>query len=422
MTLSPLKSRAQKGTQLPWSEGVNWQLITLVLLLSSIGWVMVTSASMTFAEANYNDGWYFAKRYAIYWTLGLIGAVLVAAVPVPMWEKHGSLFLVLALVMLTLVLIPGLGKRVNGSQRWLQIGPLALQASEMVKFCVIVFYASFLARRGEETLADWRGVFKPLLILGMIVFLLLLEPDFGASVVMAGTVMAMLFVAGVRLWQFMILLVSALGGMMLVATLSPYRMQRLITFLDPWADQFNSGYQLTQSLIAFGRGEWFGLGLGNSVQKLFYLPEAHTDFIFAIIAEEFGLFGVVAVVGIFIALVVCVLNIAQRAMRSGQVFASFATFGVAVMFAAQAFINVGVASGLLPTKGLTMPFISYGGSSLLVSCALMALVLRIDWELYRNNFAEEKKQKQKQMKARRSSKAPRIDEDLPVLTDMVEAA
>ncbi|NHO65079.1 putative lipid II flippase FtsW [Aestuariicella hydrocarbonica] len=362
-------------------DAVNWQMLTLVMMLSSIGWVMVTSSSMTFAEATYGDGWFFAKRYALYWCLGILCAVLVAAVPTVIWEKYGSLFLIGALLMLVLVLIPGIGRKVNGSQRWLQLGPLGLQASEMVKFCAIVFYASFLARRGQETLVDWHGVFKPLLVLGVMIFLLLLEPDFGASVVLAATVMAMLFVAGVRLWQFIILFVAALGGLMLIATLSPYRMQRLITFLDPWADQFNSGYQLTQSLIGFGRGQWTGLGLGNSVQKLFYLPEAHTDFIFAIIAEEFGLVGVAAIMGIFIALVICILNVSQRAMAGGKVFASFATFGVAVMFAGQAFINVGVASGLLPTKGLTMPFISYGGSSLLVSCVLMALVMRIDWEL-----------------------------------------
>lgn len=368
-------------TSTDWLDGVNWQLLTLIMALSSIGFVMVTSASMTFAEANHHNGWYFALRYAIYWALGMAVALLIAAVPVRFWEKYGSTFLIVALVLLTLVLIPGLGRKVNGSQRWLQLGPVGVQASEVVKFCVIVFYASFLSRRGQETLSDWRGVFKPLLILGLMIFLLLLEPDFGASVVLSCTVMAMLFVAGVRLWQFVLLFALALAGLMSVAVLSPYRMQRLITFLDPWADQFNSGYQLTQSLIAFGRGQWTGLGLGNSVQKLFYLPEAHTDFIFAIIAEEFGLLGVMAVIGTFIWLVVCVLNVSQRAMAKGNIFASFATFGVAVMFAGQAFINVGVASGLLPTKGLTMPFISYGGSSLLASSALLALVMRIDWEL-----------------------------------------
>lgn len=384
-SLKPYLASAQRLTtqwfSSHWIEGINWQLLTLIMMLSSFGFVMVTSASMSFAEANYASEWHFAVRYAVYWAMGMGCALLVAAVPTRFWEKYGSLFLILALVLLTLVLIPGLGRKVNGSQRWLQLGPVGVQASEVVKFCVIVFYASFLARRGQETLGDWRGVFKPLLILGMMIFLLLLEPDFGASVVLAGTVMAMLFVAGVRLWQFALLFAAALGGLAAIAVLSPYRMQRLITFLDPWADQFNSGYQLTQSLIAFGRGEWTGLGLGNSVQKLFYLPEAHTDFIFAIIAEEFGLMGVIVVIGTFIALVICILNISQRAMVADKIFASFACFGVAVMFAGQAFINVGVASGLLPTKGLTMPFISYGGSSLLASCALLALVMRIDWEL-----------------------------------------
>lgn len=364
-----------------WQEGVNWRLLLLALILSSIGLVVVTSASMSYAEGTYGDVWYFCKNYLVYWTLGVIGAFMIAAVPVNIWENYGGLLLILALLLLSTVLIPGLGRRVNGSQRWLQIGPLSVQASEVVKVCVIVFYSSYLARRGAEMLEDWRGVFKPLLILGIIVFLLMLEPDFGASVVLIGTVMAMLFVAGVRLWQFILLFVVALGGLALLATQSAYRMKRLITFMDPWADQFDSGYQLTQSLIAFGRGEWFGLGLGNSVQKLFFLPEAHTDFIFAIIAEELGLVGVVAVIGIFILLIVTILNVAKKALLMDKKFSSFAAFGVSIMFIGQAFINLGVASGLLPTKGLTMPFISYGGSSLLATCALLAIVMRIDWEL-----------------------------------------
>lgn len=364
-----------------WQEGINWQLLLLMLMLSSVGLVMVTSASMSYAEGIYGDAWYFSKNYLVYWSLGVLGAFMIAAVPVSIWESYGGLFLILALLLLSLVLIPGVGRRVNGSQRWLQFGPLSVQASEIVKVCVIIFYSSFLARRGVEMLSDWRGVFKPLVILVAIVFLLLLEPDFGASVVLIGTVMAMLFVAGVRLWLFILLFICALGGLALLATQSTYRMQRLVTFLDPWADQFDSGYQLTQSLIAFGRGEWFGLGLGNSVQKLFYLPEAHTDFIFAIIAEELGLVGVVAVIAIFLTLIITILNVARKALYMDKKFSSFAAFGISVMFIGQAFINLGVASGLLPTKGLTMPFISYGGSSLLASCALLAMVMRIDWEL-----------------------------------------
>ncbi|MYM64687.1 putative lipid II flippase FtsW [Pseudomaricurvus sp. HS19] len=400
-------------------EAVNWHLLLWVMVLSSFGLVMVTSASMATAETYYGDSWFFAKRYATYWTMGLSAALLIAMVPVSVWEKHGGLFLIAALVLLTLVLIPGIGRKVNGSQRWLQLGPLALQASEVVKFCAIIFYASFLARRGAEMLADWRGVLKPLLTLALLVFLLLLEPDFGASVVLAGTVMAMLFVAGVRMWQFLLLFVAAVGGLGLIATLSPYRMQRLITFLDPWADQYNSGYQLTQSLIAFGRGEWLGQGLGNSLQKLFYLPEAHTDFIFAIVAEEFGLLGVACILAVFIGMVICVLNISQRAMKQGANYISFATFGVAVMFAAQAFINLGVASGLLPTKGLTMPFISYGGSSLLVTMMLVGLVMRADYDLHTRMA---KAQQQTLARADKAARSARGSSRTPLLTDVVEAA
>ncbi len=422
-----MNARLNTLSMLPASDAIHWPLLFLVLVLSSFGWVMVTSSSMAFAEAApYYDPWYFSKRYAIYWVLGVIGAVLVAAVPVSIWEKYGSLFLIAALLLLTLVLIPGVGRRVNGSQRWLQLGPLAIQASELVKFCVVLFYASFLARRGKETLANWQGVIKPLAIIGLIVFLLLLEPDFGASVVMAGTVMAMLFVAGVRLWQFFLLMITAVGSLAAVAIVSPYRMQRLVTFLDPWADQFDTGYQLIQSLIAFGRGEWFGLGLGNSVQKLFYLPEAHTDFIFAIVAEEFGLVGVVLILAILMTLIGIILSIALKAMRQGAHFISFASFGLAIMFASQVFINVGVASGLLPTKGLTMPFISYGGSSLLVSCMFIGLMLRMNWELKihatgkgRNDDQPLKKQRSAKMQGHNNRASGNT---APILTDTVEAA
>src|SRR5690606_990343 len=232
-----------------------------------------------------------------------------------------------------------------------------------------------------ELQTQWKGVIKPLAIIAAVVGLLLLEPDFGGSVVVAGTIVAMMFVAGMKLWQFTGLLAVGCGRLGMAAVLSPYRMERLVAFLDPWADQFDSGYQLTQSLIAFGRGEWFGLGLGNSVQKLFYLPDAHTDFIFAIIAEEFGLLGAATVVLLFAALVWRILLIGKRAIAHNDAFTGLAAFGIAVLFAAQAFINVGVSSGLLPTKGLTLPFISYGGSSLIISCVLIGIVVRLDWEL-----------------------------------------
>ncbi len=359
----------------------DWSFVIATLALVSVGLVMVASASVGFAASVYGDPWFFIKRHVIYLLLGGASAILVASLPVNLWRQYGWMALLLALTLLMLVLIPGIGRKVNGSQRWLLLGPLTLQASEVVKFCCVVFFASYLARRQYELQSSWKGIVKPLLVLGLIVFLLLLEPDFGSSVVLSATVVSMLFLAGVKLWQFAVLVLIGVSGLVSLALVSPYRLQRLITFLDPWADQFNSGYQLTQSLIAFGRGEWFGVGLGNSVQKLFYLPEAHTDFIFAIVAEELGLFGGAVVIGLFTFLVAKTFGIARLAIQREDYFSSFAAFGIGILLAGQAFINIGVASGLLPTKGLTLPFISYGGSSLIVSCALMAFLFRLDWEL-----------------------------------------
>jgi len=366
-----------------WSELINWPLLTSIFMLMSFGLVMVTSASMSFAEFTYGDAWYFSKRHCIYLIIGCCCGVLVAAMPPSFWERFGSYFLVLALILLTVVMISWIGHSVNGSRRWLKFGPLTLQASELAKFCMIIFFSSFLSRRGLDVIGSWQGLIKPLMILSVVVFLLLLEPDFGTSVVLSAMVIAMLFIAGVKLWRFILLMVASLSGLALVVYFSPYRMQRLITFMDPWSEQFTSGYQLTQSLIAFGRGEWFGLGLGNSVQKLLFLPEAHTDFIFSIIAEEFGLMGITVLLVLFTFMIAKIFTVSQRAMSLGAYFTGFVAFGVAVLLAGQGFINVGVASGLLPTKGLTMPLISYGGSSLLTTCAMLGLVLRLDFEISR---------------------------------------
>lgn len=362
-------------------ERIDWTLLTLWLVLMSIGLIMVASASVAFAAANYGDAWYFAKRHAVYMAMGVSLALFVVCVPMSMWQRYSGYFLVFTLVLLMIVLIPGIGKKVNGSQRWLSLGIISVQVSEIAKFCAVVFFASFFARRYQELHFGWQGFLKPLLIVGLFAVLLLLEPDFGSSVVLCGTVFAMMFIAGVRIWHFMLLILIGVMSLGSVAIFSPYRMQRLITFLDPWADQFNTGYQLTQSLIGFGRGEWFGLGLGNSLQKLFFLPEAHTDFIFTIIAEEFGLIGAVAVLALFATLIVRILILARSNLAMGRIFPALATFGIAILFSFQVFINAGVASGLLPTKGLTLPFISYGGSSLLINCVLMAFVMRAQWEM-----------------------------------------
>ena len=367
--------------QLPLSLRVDWTLLCLWLALMSIGLVMVASASVSFAAVTYDDAWFFAKRHAVYMAMGIVLAMFVACIPMSVWQAYAGPFLLLTLFLLVVVLIPGIGKRVNGSQRWISLGIISIQISEIAKFCAVVFFASFFARRYQELHFGWQGFLKPLLVVGVFVGLLLLEPDFGSSVVLCATVFAMMFIAGVRIWHFLLLIVIGVVGLGAVAIFSPYRMQRLITFLDPWADQFNTGYQLTQSLIGFGRGEWFGLGLGNSLQKLFFLPEAHTDFIFAIIAEEFGLLGAIVIVALFVALIARILRIARENLAAGKMFPALAAFGVGILFAFQVFINIGVSSGLLPTKGLTLPFISYGGSSLLICCVLMAFVMRIHWEL-----------------------------------------
>lgn len=384
-------TQSYQNSNLTLGQRIDWTLLCLWFALLSVGLVMVSSASISFSAASvftHSDGWYFAKRHGIYVVMGLVLATFVVAVPISLWEKYAPHFLILTLALLLIVLIPGIGHRVNGSRRWLNLGFIMVQASEIAKVCAIIFFASFFARRYQELNFGWQGFLKPLSLLGVFVFLLLLEPDFGSSVVLTVTVISMMFIAGVRIWHFLLLISIAASGMAAVAIFSPYRMQRLVTYLDPWADPLNGGYQLTQSLIGFGRGEWFGLGLGNSLQKLFFLPEAHTDFIFAIIAEEFGLIGAIVMVGLFAALVARIILVAKNNLARGKIFAALATFGIAILFSFQVFVNIGVSSGLLPTKGLTLPFISYGGSSLLICCVLMAFVMRAQWEVAGLNGAE----------------------------------
>ena len=247
--------------------------------------------------------------------------------------------------------------------------------------CIILYLAGYLVRRQDEVREEWKGFIKPMVVLFAVTILLMLEPDFGATVVTLCTAFGMIFLAGVRLWQFALVIMAALAALVVLVVSEPYRLKRLTAYTDPWADQFDTGYQLTQSLIAFGRGEWFGVGLGNSIQKMFYLPESHTDFVFAIFAEEFGFIGAMCLIGLFCLLIARVLLIARRAERQHQMFSAFVAYGIALMISGQVFINIGVNIALLPTKGLTLPFLSYGGSSLIVCCALLAMVFRIDQEL-----------------------------------------
>lgn len=356
-------------------------LLLSTIAIATIGLVMISSASISFAEHSLGDGFYFLKRQVLYMTMGLVVAALFLYLPSRFWYHNAVPLLVVTIILLVAVLIPGIGRRVNGAQRWIPLGPINLQISEVAKFMMILFMASYLERYQRELRERWQSIIRPVLLLIGVAGLLLLEPDFGSMVVVCGTVLAMLFIGGAKLWLFSGLLLTGIAGIASMALISPYRLERLVTFLDPWAHQYDSGYQLTQSLIAFGRGEWFGVGLGNSIQKLFFLPEAHTDFVFSIYAEEFGLIGVAVVLGLYSLLVSRIVHVARKAVRQEDWFAAYSCFGIAIVLAGQAFINIGVTSGLLPTKGLTLPFISYGGSSLLVCCAMVALVLRISREM-----------------------------------------
>lgn len=351
----------------------------LALLL--VGLVAISSASISYAEWHYQNPWYHMQRHLVYIALALVAAVVVYRVPLKFWYDTGWVWLFVALALLMLVLIPGIGKNVNGSQRWLALGGFTLQPSEAAKLALVVYLAGYLVRRAEEVREDWAGFLKPVGVVGMIALLLMVEPDFGATVICVATAFGMLFLAGVRLGHFLAVVGVSLLALGALVFSAPYRVARLVAYTDPWADPFGSGFQLIQSLIAYGRGEWLGVGLGNSVQKLFYLPEAHTDFVFSIWAEETGFVGTLAVMSLYVLLIGRILWVGRQAVTQGETFGGYVAYGVALVFSGQAFVNMGVSSGLLPTKGLTLPFISYGGTSLIVCCVMLALVLRTERDL-----------------------------------------
>lgn len=359
-------------------------VISLAALIS-FGLIMVASSSIDFSAEKYNDPWFFTRKQSIFLCLGFAVGAIAYCIPLYIWDKLSSAFLVLGIFFLCLVLVPGIGKVVNGSQRWLSLGPIGIQASEIAKFCLILFFASYLQRRNQLVKGQWLAFSIMVFVIGLTVLLLMLEPDFGSSVVICLTLGAMMFVAGVPIIRFILLSSFGLVSLSSIAVLSPYRWERLVAFMDPWSRQFDSGYQLVQSLIAFGRGEWFGLGLGNSLQKLFFLPEAHTDFIFAIVAEEFGLIGAACLIAVFCVFIAKIFQFSKQALKKEWLFAGYLCLGIGVMLGVQAFINMGVASGLLPTKGLTLPFISYGGSSLVITCLFVALVMRVKLEMSRES-------------------------------------
>ena len=371
--------RVQDVKTASWHEHDPWLILVLMFLLVA-GIVMVASASVALAERLHHDPFYYFRRQVFAVMIGLALAGLIMKTPVSIWEKMSTPLLFAAIMLLVLVLIPGIGREINGSVRWIRLGPVNFQSSELAKVCIITYTAAYLVRHASHLHLTFTGFMRPIGIVTLISGLLLLEPDYGSVIVIFLTTIGMLFMAGIPVSRFFLwipVMVAALGAL---AVFPSYRMARLKAFIDPWQDPFNSGYQLIQSLIAFGRGEWFGVGLGSSVQKLFYLTQAHTDFIFAISAEELGLLFTLLVTLAFFVFVWRAFSIAGYAYQLGKNFAAYMAYGIGLLIGIQAFIHMGVNVGLLPTKGLTLPLFSYGANSIVFSCILVAILLRIDLE------------------------------------------
>ncbi len=351
----------------------------LALLLG--GLVILASASVAVSDDAVGNPFHYLERQAVAALLGVGAGFVCLLIPMQAWRTLGPLLLLAAFALLVVVLLPGVGHTVNGSTRWLRIGIMNLQVSEPARLCLILYLSGYLVRHNKSLRERFTGFAFPMLVVSAACGLLLAEPDFGAAIVLLATALAMLFVAGARFRDFFVFFAAGCIAMAVLALTSPYRLNRLTAFLDPWADPYNSGFQLTQSLIAIGRGEWFGVGLGDGVQKLFYLPEAHTDFVFAVFAEEFGLAGSLCLIALFGVLLLRIGRLALRAANADRLFEACVAVGLGTWLGLQVFINLGVNMGLLPTKGLTLPLVSYGRSSLIVTMAAIAILLRIHHEL-----------------------------------------
>jgi len=361
-------------------EPMDWSLVIAVAALLGLGLVMVASASVAIAEREIGDPLYFFKRQLAYVAFGVTVAAVLTRIRLALWERAGMALLALSYVLLVLVLVPTIGKTVNGSARWLMLGPVSLQVSEVAKLFIAIYLAGYLVRQEAAVRETIKGFMRPVVLVMAAAGLMLAEPDFGAAAVLVAMAMGMLFLGGVRLWQFGVLVMMSAAAAAVLIISSPYRLERLTAFLSPWSDPFDSGFQLTQALIAVGSGSWLGVGLGESIQKLFYLPEAHNDFLFAVLAEELGLIGVLAVVALYAFIVARGFAIGAAAERAEQRFGALLAYGLSTWIGLQATVNMGVNMGLLPTKGLTLPLMSYGGSSMLVMCAALGLLLRVHRE------------------------------------------
>jgi cell division protein FtsW len=380
------RRQAQRWKDAPRQVGLDPVILVSASALLAIGVVMVASTSIAIAEGYSVSIWHFVTRHAIYIVLGLVLALSLRWIGTRQLELLAPYGLVAAVAVLLLAFIPGLGAEVNGSTRWINLGIARFQVVEAAKLLIIVFVALYLARRPELNRRGFWETLKPLLAAGLLGVILLKQPDMGSAVVIVTIVGGMVWLAGAA-WRHLFVLGLTSVPLITVAALEPYRLRRVMTFVDPWADPFNAGFQLTQALIAVGRGQITGVGLGSSVQKLYYLPEAHTDFIFAVLAEEFGLIGIALVLALFAVLIGRILQVGLRAQAMDRYFQAFLCWGVALWIGIQALVSIGVNLGLLPTKGLTLPLISAGGSSLIMTILAIGLVVRVQWELQREKLA-----------------------------------
>lgn len=367
-----------------WSDeagGLDLWVLGSAMALAALGLVMVVSSSISVADRQLDAPFHYAARQAVFLMAGALAGWVALRVPLSILETLSRVALLGVFVLLLMVFVPGLGFSVNGSMRWIDLGPVGFQVAEAAKLAMIVFVAGYLVRQEKALQERFMAPFKPLFLALLAAGLLLMQPDYGAAVLLIAITGGMVWLAGARFRYLAILALTVLPLMASAALLEPYRLRRLTSFMNPWSDPYADGFQLTQALIAVGRGEWFGVGLGDSVQKLFYLPEAHTDFIFAVLAEELGLLGVLVVLGLFGMLVGRALWLGWRAIEAGRPFAGYLAYGIALWIGLQVLISVGVNLGVLPTKGLTLPLISYGGSSLLVMCTAIGLLLRVSVEI-----------------------------------------
>jgi cell division protein FtsW len=356
-------------------------LVMACFSLLVIGYIMVVSSSLHLGFKMAGTELYYPIRQLMHIGLGVFLGCLVGIVPMQYWEKAGPWLFLSGLFLLVIVLVPGIGIKVNGSVRWMSILGLRIQVSEVVKFFAVIYMAGYVTRHQQSIRDSAFGLVKPLLLFSLACILLLLEPDFGSAVVILIIAMGIMFLAGARLSQFAVLLLLVALLAILLVYFSPYRLARVISFRNPWDDPLGSDFQLVQALISFGRGEWFGVGLGSGIQKLFYLPEAHTDFLFSVIAEELGLLGVLTIIGLFAFITFRAFKIAVAAEQVGQPFSAYIAYGLGIWFGFQSFVNMGVNMGILPTKGLTLPLMSYGGGSMMIMCCAVALLFRVHSEI-----------------------------------------